>query len=224
MNIEEPLVIAVDGPAASGKGTLARALAKALGIAYLDTGALYRAVALMVRRSGGDPAVEADGMAAAHALAEGGHEDIFSDPELRSEENGQGASKVSALPGVRAALLELQRQFARRMPGAVLDGRDIGTHVCPDARVKLFVTAKPEIRAKRRFKELQDRGDAVMFPAVLADIESRDARDSQRAAAPLKPADDAVLLDTSELGIDQVLDTALAIVRERLSSGGAAAS
>jgi len=215
MKAENPLVIAVDGPAASGKGTLARALAKELGIAYLDTGALYRAVALLVKRGGGSFDSEADGVAAAKLLEGGKHDSILSDPELRTGEMGVGSSKVSALPGVRAALLDLQRQFAKRPPGAVLDGRDIGTHVCPDAQVKLFVTAKPEIRAQRRWKELQERGEKVMLPAVLADIKSRDARDSQRATAPLKQAEDAVLLDTSDMNAEQVLDAALAIVRER---------
>ena len=186
-------MIAVDGPAASGKGTIARALAKHFGLPHMDTGLLYRAVALNLWRWGGDPGNE---FAALRACDDIGVEP--DDPELRSEPVSKIASLISAYPSVRAALLNRQQDFARQPGGAVLDGRDVGTVIAPDADVKLFVTARPEARAERRLRELEGRGMTAHYEDVLADIRSRDERDSNRAVAPLKPAPDALLLDTSE--------------------------
>src|SRR6476646_8123670 len=185
-------VIAVDGPAASGKGTIARALAKRFGLPHMDTGLLYRAVALNLWRWGGDPGNEFEALRACDELGFDPH-----DPELRSEPVSKIASMISAYPSIRAALLERQQDFAQLQAGAVLDGRDIGTVIAPDASVKLFVTASPEVRAGRRLKELEGRGMHVHYEEVLADIRARDARDAGRAVAPLKPAPDALLLDTS---------------------------
>lgn len=205
-------VIAIDGPVAAGKGTLARLLAARFGYAYLDTGALYRAVGSKVLRLGGDPS---DADFSAKAAANLTPDDLAA-PDLRSEAVGLAASKVAAIPGVRAALLEYQRRYAAAPPGgqagAVLDGRDIGTVVCPGAPVKLFVTASDEVRAGRRHKELLAKGEAVDFEQVLADLRRRDAQDSSRAAAPLKPAVDAHLLDTSYLAIDAAAEAAAEIV------------
>lgn len=204
------MIIAIDGPAASGKGTLARRLAARLGYAHLDTGGLYRAVALALLLAGDDPedAVAAETAAGALDLA------LLDDPELRAEGVGRAASVVSAHPGVRAALLDLQRDFAARppaaAPGAVLDGRDIGTVVCPDADIKFFITADLDERARRRHAELQERGVDVSRQAIRDDLADRDRRDSARAAAPLKAAPDAVLLDTTKLDIDAVLACAIA--------------
>jgi cytidylate kinase len=206
-------VIAVDGPAASGKGTIARALARDLDLPHMDTGLLYRAVALNLWRWGGDPSSEFEALRACHDL--GADPD---DPELRSEPVSKFASAISAYPSVRAALLERQREFAGQPGGAVLDGRDIGTVVAPDADVKLFVTASPEVRAQRRVLELVDRGMTAHFEEVLADIRARDERDSQREVAPLKQAPDAILLDTSELNVEQARTEALRLVREKLGS------
>jgi cytidylate kinase len=207
-------VIAIDGPAAAGKGTLARRLAGILGYAYLDTGLLYRAVGMRVLRAGGDPADEAAATSAARALDPG---DLDA-PDLRSDLAGQTASMAAAIGGVRAALLAFQRAFAAQppggAPGAVLDGRDIGTVVCPDADVKLFVTASLAVRAERRLKELRQRGLAAIQEGVLRDMQERDARDSLRAIAPLQPAADAVVIDTSELDPDAVVAAALAAVRK----------
>lgn len=210
------MIIAVDGPVAAGKGTLARKLAAHYGFAYLDTGSLYRAVGLRVLRSGGDPADPAQATAAARAL---GPADL-ADPGLRDEATGAAASVVAAIPGVRAALLDYQREFARHPPdgrhGAVLDGRDIGTVVCPSAEVKLFVTASAETRARRRFLELAARGGGATEAEVLADLRARDARDAGRTAAPLKPAPDAHLLDTTILDIDAAFAAAVAVVEARI--------
>lgn len=207
-------VIAVDGPAAAGKGTLARRLAAALNLAHLDTGALYRAVGVTVLRAGGDPADPVAAEAAAGALKP--DDGLLNDPELRSDAAARAASKVAAIPGVRAALLEFQRTFAKHPPGdafgAVLDGRDVGTVVCPDAAIKFFVTASVEARAKRRTLELLDRGMAVNPDDVLTEMRERDERDSKRAAAPLRPAEDAVVVDTSELDAE----AAFAVVMERV--------
>jgi cytidylate kinase len=201
------MIIAVDGPAASGKGTIAKALARHYGLPHLDTGLLYRAVGIAVLRSGGDPSDEGDAFRAC------GFEDtLLSDPELKSEAAARAASIVSAHPAVRAALLDRQRVFANTPPGAVLDGRDIGTVIAPHAPAKLFVTASPEVRAQRRFDELAGHGLAVTYDHVLADIRSRDARDSGRGIAPLKQADDAVLLDTSDLGVEAAVAAAIALV------------
>lgn len=204
------MVIAIDGPAASGKGTLARRLAAHYGLPHLDTGLLYRAVAARCIALGR----LADEWASEQAAQTLDVADL--DPEtLRTAELGEGASVVAARPGVRAALLDLQRRFAAQTGGAVLDGRDIGTVICPWATAKLFVTARPEVRADRRFRELRGRGEATSYNAVLADILKRDERDSGRSSAPLLMADDAVLLDTSDLGIEAAFAAALAMVEAR---------
>ncbi len=211
-----PLVIAVDGPAASGKGTLARRLAAHYGLGYLDTGSLYRATGLAVMLAGGDPGDEAAALNAARAL----DPRRFTDDQLRSPGAGEAASRVAALPPVRQQLLAYQRQFAETLPGAVLDGRDIGTVVCPDADAKLFVTALPETRAQRRHLEHLGRGEDISYEDVLADIRRRDERDSSRAVAPLTPAHDAHLLDTTELGIEAAFQAALDLVESVLHERG----
>jgi cytidylate kinase len=206
-------IIAVDGPAASGKGTIARALARHFGLPHLDTGLLYRAVALNLLQTGSDPESE---FAALRAC------DIsqidFSDPELKSEAVGGVASRISAYPSVRTALVQRQRDFAGQAGGAVLDGRDIGTVIAPQATAKLFVTAAAEVRARRRFEELQRMGLAAHYEDVLIDIRARDDRDSKRATAPLKAAHDAHLLDTSEMSIEAAAAQAIALVERRLAS------
>jgi cytidylate kinase len=205
------MIIAVDGPAASGKGTVAKALARHYNLPHLDTGLLYRAVAMTVQRMELDPAREADAVAAC------GFDDIIlADPGLRTAEIGQLASVVSAHPLVRAALLQRQKRFAHQEGGAILDGRDIGTVIAPDADAKLFVKATPQIRAKRRHAELQTHGSSLSFDKVLADIRARDARDSGREAAPLVMAQDAALLDTSFLSIEASVQKAIALVEERV--------
>lgn len=208
-------VIAIDGPAASGKGTIARAVAAALGFAHLDTGTLYRVVGLAVLKRGKDPGDPSAATSAVQAL----DLSLLEDRALRTAETGVAASKVAAIPAVRDALLEFQRNFAANPPGgqgAVLDGRDIGTVICPGATVKLFVTASPEIRANRRFLELQAQGSTRTLEDVLADIRSRDARDMGRAVAPLRQAADAHLLDTSHLAIEPAVARALEIIRTSL--------
>ncbi len=205
-------LIAVDGPAASGKGTVARALARHFGVAHLDTGKLYRAVGLALRLAGHDPADAAAATAAAEHLDEA----LLDDPDLMSAANAQSASIVSAHPGVRAALLARQRAFAAAPQGAVLDGRDIGTVIVPHAPAKLFVTAAPHVRAARRAAELARAGNPQPEAAVLADILARDARDTGRADAPLARAPDACLLDTSNLTIDAAVAHAIALVEARL--------
>jgi len=206
-------VIAVDGPAASGKGTIARALAEHFGLPFMDTGLLYRAVALNLWRWGGDPGNEFEALRACNELNLDAD-----DPELRSEPVSKIASSVSAYPGVRAALLERQQSFARQVAGAVLDGRDIGTVIAPDADVKLFVTATAEVRAERRKRELEARGMHATYNDVLADIRSRDERDSHREVAPLVPAKDAILLDTSNLGVEEAIAEAIRLTEQRLKS------
>src|SRR5690242_13325957 len=191
------MIIAVDGPAASGKGTIARALARHYGLPHLDTGLLYRAVALTVMRNELDPEKEADAVASCDFP-----DSLLDDPALRGDEAGKAASIVSAHPLVRAALLQRQRRFAQQPGGAVLDGRDIGTVIAPEANAKLFVKATPMIRARRRHEELKRGGSTVTYDRVLADIRARDARDSSRSAAPLIQAPDAMLLDTSFLSIE----------------------
>jgi cytidylate kinase len=211
-------IIAIDGPAAAGKGTLARRLAAALGFDYLDTGLLYRAVGMAVARGGGDPADQALAAAAALRLVPA---DLQA-ADLRGDDAAQAASKVAAIPPVRAALLDFQRAFAHRPPGgrgAVLDGRDIGTVVCPDATVKLFVTASVEKRAERRVKELLGRGLGAIQDAVLAEMRERDARDSTRAVAPLVAAEDAFVLDTTELDADRAFAAAIEVIHSRLPAG-----
>jgi cytidylate kinase len=202
------MIIAVDGPAASGKGTLARGLAAHYGLHFLDTGSLYRMVARALIDSGTRPD---DRMAAAKA-AEALDPARYRDEDLRSEAVGDAASIVAINPDVRTALLGLQRRFAARKPGAVLDGRDIGTVVCPDADMKIFVTASPEVRARRRAEELKGRGAPAEFATVLNEIHGRDERDRTRAHAPLVPAHDAHVLDTSELDIDAALKRAIELI------------
>ncbi|MGE4350909.1 MAG: (d)CMP kinase [Bdellovibrionales bacterium] len=211
-------IIAVDGLAATGKGTLARRLAAHFDYAYLDTGMLYRAVGIAVLRAGGNPADAGAAALAARALSPESLVNLAKDPELRTEIGGDAASKVAAVPEVRQALLKFQQDFAHNPPegkkGAVLDGRDIGTVIAPDAKVKIYVEASPEVRATRRFLELQGRGENVTEAQVLADLKARDARDTQRATVPAKPADDAVILDTSHLDADEAFAAALGIVEK----------
>ncbi len=202
------LVIAIDGPAASGKGTLSRKLADKLELPHLDTGLTYRAVAHQLLQNGQPLDNEAVAVEAARQVDLSSlDKDVLSDHAI-----GDAASKVAVMPGVRKALVELQRVFAAQSPGAVLDGRDIGTVVCPDADIKLFVTAYPRERARRRWNEMQLKGQDADFDAVLADIQHRDERDMGRSDSPLKPAEDAYLLDTSEMDIETAFRTALDIV------------
>ncbi|TWA69653.1 cytidylate kinase [Azospirillum baldaniorum] len=215
------LVIAIDGPAAAGKGTLSKRVAQAYGFAHLDTGALYRAVGVSVLRAGGNPADAEAAAQAARALRP--DDGILNDPALRNDDAAQAASKVAAVPAVRAALLEFQRTFAATppggAPGAVLDGRDVGTVVCPNADAKLFVTASVEVRAERRLKELRERGIPAIPSDVLEDMKARDARDSQRTVAPLLPAADAFVLDTSALDADQAFAAATAFIGTKTGFG-----
>jgi cytidylate kinase len=210
------MIIAIDGPAAAGKGTLGRRLASLYNLAFLDTGALYRAVAVKVLDSGADPADPAAAEAAARAIRPADLET----PRLREDAVSKAASVVAAQPAVRAALLAFQQDFAHHPPpgfaGALLDGRDIGTVVCPDATVKLFVTASAEARAMRRFKELQAAGARVIYSGVLQDIEQRDARDRERQTAPLRPADDAIELDTTALDADAAFTKAADLIARKL--------
>tara|TARA_R110002095_G_scaffold172929_4_gene150319 strand:+ start:228 stop:905 length:678 start_codon:yes stop_codon:yes gene_type:complete len=211
---ETSKIIAIDGPAASGKGTLARELAAVLNFAHMDTGALYRAVGYEVLQAGGDLENAQDALAACRVLEEKlAQGDPLSNPDLRLDEIGNAASKVAVMESVRAALIDIQRHFAQNpadtYEGAVLDGRDIGTVICSDAHLKLYVTANMEIRAKRRMKELQSKGINVKYGAVLEDMRARDARDSGRKAAPLRPAQDAIVIDTSTLTQAQMLEMAL---------------
>lgn len=210
---KKSLVIAVDGPAASGKGTIARALARHFGLPHMDTGLLYRQVALNLWRWGGDPGNEFEALRACHELGVD-----HDDPELRSEPVSRIASAISAYAGVRAALLKRQQDFAKQPGGAVLDGRDIGTVIAPQADVKLFVTASPEVRAKRRMGELLSRGMPSHYDDVLLDIRARDQRDTHRDIAPLKPADDAIPLDTSELDVDGAVAEAIRLAEERVAA------
>jgi cytidylate kinase len=209
------MIVALDGPAASGKGTLGRRLAAHFGLAHLDTGSLYRAAALHALEADGDPADPAAAAAAARLVVPAD----LGDKRLRDEEVAAAASVVAAVPAVRAVLLAFQRDFARHPPGgtlgAVLDGRDIGTVVCPDADVKLFVTAAIEARAARRAKELRQNGTEVIYERVLQDMRDRDARDSQRRTAPLVPADDAFVLDTTTLDADAAFAAALDHIGKR---------
>ncbi len=197
--------VAIDGPAAAGKGTISKAVAAHFGFAHLDTGLLYRAVGRRVL-NGEDP------VAAAQALTA----EELDQGDLRTADVAQAASKVAVNTEVRTALVNFQRSFAKRDGGAVLDGRDIGTVICPQAEVKLYVTASPEVRAERRFLELSAKGEDVTRDSVLADVRERDARDAGRSAAPMKPAEDAVLLDTSNLSVEEALDRAIAQVRSKL--------
>ena len=205
------MIIAVDGPTAAGKGTVARALARHFGLPHLDTGLLYRAVGRQVFLDGGDPDDAGDALAAT-SFPEG----LLLDPELRSEETGGLASRVSVHPSVRQALYERQRSFATRPGGAVLDGRDIGTVIAPDADVKLYVTASVQARAQRRWKEMQALGSSETLAEIEDDLRRRDARDSTRAEAPLKAAEDAIVLDTSALGPAEAVATAIELVEKKL--------
>jgi cytidylate kinase len=212
------MIIAIDGPAASGKGTLAKRIARHLGLAHLDTGLLYRAVARDVRKRG-----EAlDDPAAATAAAGRLEPETLDDPALRDPGLGEAASIVARIPQVRAAILAYQRGFAQRPEGAVLDGRDIGTVVCPYADVKLYVTASPEIRAERRYREKIGRGEMATFAAVLEDIRRRDERDAGRDVSPMRPAEDAFLLDTSNLDIEAAFDIAVGVISRKVAQRGRA--
>ncbi len=202
------MIIAIDGPAASGKGTIARRLAAHFGLPHLDTGLLYRATARALLDQGSKLDDVENAVSAARGLALLD----FEEDRLRGREMGEAASVVAAIPEVRAALIDMQRAFASRPQGAVLDGRDIGTVIAPKADVKIFVTASPEARAQRRALELRGRGEKVDYPAILDDIRKRDTRDSERADAPLRPADDAKILDTTDLNIEAAFGAALEIV------------
>lgn len=205
------MIIAIDGPAASGKGTIARRLASHYGLPHLDTGLLYRATARALMDAGERLDDEVHAVQAARGLAL----TDFDEDRLRGREMGEAASVVGAIPAVREALLQMQRRFANRETGAVLDGRDIGTVICPDATVKIFVTASPETRANRRALELKSRGEKVDFAAVLEDIRKRDERDSHRSSAPLIAAKDAMHLDTTLLDIEAAVKAAIAIVESK---------
>ena len=206
------MIIAVDGPAASGKGTISRKIADLYGLAYLDTGLLYRAVARDVRAMEGSLELETDAAAAAKSL----DTTTLDDAALRLPSVGDAASVVARHPMVRSELLSLQRDFARQLPGAVLDGRDIGTVVCPDADVKLSVTATPNVRAERRYLELVGRGEPVTREGVLEMIELRDQRDKERKDSPMRQADDALLLDTTNLDIKQAFDAAVELIKRKI--------
>ncbi|MBI1203665.1 MAG: (d)CMP kinase [Rhodopseudomonas sp.] len=207
------MIIAIDGPAASGKGTIAKRLAAHYGLRHLDTGLLYRAVAKTVLDAGEAP----DDAAAATGAAQTLDPTRYDEAVLKGPGVGEAASLVSAIPAVRAALVDFQRSFAAAAPGAVLDGRDIGTVICPDAEAKIFVTATPEVRAERRANEYRNAGKDIPLAEVLADIRQRDERDSNRSAAPLRQADDAVLLDTTHLNVEQAVAAAIEIVEAKRS-------
>ena len=208
------MIIAIDGPAASGKGTLGKKLAKHYGLKYLDTGSLYRAVAQKILAVNGNPADPLIAQEKAHEL----DADEITPELLRAEEIGMAASEVSAIPEVREILLNFQRTFASAKEGAILDGRDIGTIVCPNADIKLYLTATPEARAKRRYNELIKFGKSPDFDSILNDINSRDQQDSTRTAAPLKKADDAISIETSNHGIEEIFEIALEIVEKSMSN------
>jgi cytidylate kinase len=218
--MSQPIIIAIDGPSASGKGTVAKRLAAHFDFAHLDTGVLYRAVALLVLQAGEDPA---DPLAAKHiakALTYEKLQQLAGNPILRVEQTSKAASIIAAIPAVRAALLKFQQDFsltpANGKKGAVLDGRDIGTVIAPQARVKIYVTASAEIRAERRFKELQKNDPNISYAHILADLKERDARDASRSVAPAKPADDAVLLDTTNMTADEAFAEAVKIAEQKL--------
>jgi CMP/dCMP kinase len=207
------MIIAVDGPSAAGKGTIARAIAKKLGFHFLDTGSLYRMVGLAMLRGG----VAVSDVAAAVAIARSLDPSVVKDSDLRNEQVADMASQVAVIPEVRAALLDFQRAFAKRQPGAVLDGRDIGTVVCPDADLKFFVTAATDVRAMRRHAELRGLGHKVEYDAVLADVMARDERDATRKTAPTTMAEDAIMIDTSLLDRDEVLAAVMDVVVDHMA-------
>ncbi len=217
------MIIAIDGTSAAGKGTLAKRLQEFYGYAYLDTGALYRAVGKRVLDSGKDPTDEQAAVEAAQSLSPESMLELQNDSSIRTEQCGAAASKVSAIPAVRQALFDFQRRFALHpvfvdgtpAKGAILDGRDIGTVVCPEADVKLYLIASPEIRAKRRLKELQEKGICAIYDEILADVKARDERDLHRAVSPLRPADDAFVLDTSDLSIDSVFAHCIDFINQK---------
>jgi CMP/dCMP kinase len=206
--------IAIDGPAASGKGTLARRIAAHYNLGYLDTGAMYRAVARDVKRAGH----RLEDVAAATRAARDLDADSLADPAIRTASAGEAASVVAKIPEVRAALLDFQRAFAARGRGAVLDGRDIGTVVLPAADVKIFVVADVGVRARRRFNELSGNGEAVTYEGVLEVVEARDVRDTDRAVSPMKPADDAIFLDTTDLDVDAAFQAAVALIEGKIGT------
>ncbi len=208
------MIIAIDGPSAAGKGTIARAIATHLGYHFLDTGSLYRMVGLAMLQAG----KPADDVKAAVGFAQSLEPAKVSDKDLRTETVAGMASQVAAIPAVRMALLEFQRNFAKREPGAVLDGRDIGTVVCPDADLKFFVTASTQVRANRRLAELKSLGVRTDFQAVLEDIWARDERDAERATAPTKQADDAIMIDTSELDKEEVLAAVMGVIADHMGT------
>jgi cytidylate kinase len=212
------MIIAIDGPAASGKGTLAKRIAVHFRLPHLDTGLLYRAVARDVRKAGG----ALDDPPTAAAAAAGLDPSTLDDPSLRDPGLGEAASIVARIPEVRAAILAYQREFARNPQGAVLDGRDIGTVVIPEADVKLYVTASAGVRAERRYREKLARGEPATLQAVLEDILRRDARDAGREASPMRPAEDAFLLDTSNLDIEAAFDTAVGVILRKVAQRGRA--
>lgn len=205
------MIIAVDGPTASGKGTIAKALADHYGLPFLDTGLLYRAVGFQLLRNSGNPDSPNDALKACEFS-----EDILANPELRDEAIGGLASRISVHPEVRAALNKRQVDFAHQPGGALLDGRDIGTVIAPDADVKLFITASATVRAERRYREMKSRGVNVEFETILADIQARDARDAGRTTAPLRPAVDAIEIDTSNMSVQQAIQSAIASVDDKV--------
>ena len=216
MPLIKPTIVALDGPAASGKGTLARKLADHFNLALLDTGALYRGVGLGVLKSGGNPENEKDALAAVNGL----NEKLLRSPEIRGESTGAAASKVAAIPSVRAKLVDYQREFALNPPngkdGSILDGRDIGTVICPEAPYKIFITADVETRAKRRFlEEFGGNGSAEKYQLILSELEARDERDINRSTSPLKPHENAYLLDTTNSDIEAVFEAARAYISNK---------
>lgn len=211
------MLVAIDGPAASGKGTLARRIAEHFGLHYLDTGLLYRAVARDVRAADGELDNQHDASAAARLLDPA----TLDDPSLRDPGLGSAASVVAQIPEVRRILRQFQAEFAASEPGAVLDGRDIGTVVCPHADVKIFVVADTIVRAQRRFQELKTRGEGVTYEKILQTIRERDERDSQRADSPMRPAEDALLLDTTNLDIEAAFDAAVELIMRKISQSNA---